>query len=220
MMIDADAATLAGQAAYTPRSLWVYDALVLGLSNRFIWHCPTPRLLKHYDRYVSNNHLDVGVATGFFLDRCRFPSGRPRLALLDLNKTCLATASRRIARYQPRCIHANVLAPLNFDGPPFDSIGLCYLLHCLPGDMAAKAVVFDHLRAWLEPGGTLFGATILGKGIAHNAVGRALMALYNQKGIFGNRDDDLSGLEAALRARFAGVEIEMIGRVAVFAARA
>jgi len=219
MNIDADAKTLAGQAAYTAASLRIYDALVLGICNRFVWRCPTPRLLQLYDRQVSDNHLDVGVATGFFLDRCRFPDGQPRLTLLDLNETCLATASRRIARYQPRCIHANVLSPLTLDGPPFDSIGLCYLLHCLPGDMAAKAVVFDHLKAWLKPGGRLFGATILGKGVAHNTAGRALMALYNRKGIFSNRDDDLPSLEAALTARFTNVAIEMVGRVAVFTAR-
>ncbi|MGJ0512633.1 hypothetical protein [Methylocystis sp.] len=35
----------AGQAVYTPNMLAIYDVLVLGLSNRWIWKCPTPRLL-------------------------------------------------------------------------------------------------------------------------------------------------------------------------------
>jgi len=38
---------LAGQAVYTRRLLRAYDLIVLGISNRFIWRCPTPRLLRH-----------------------------------------------------------------------------------------------------------------------------------------------------------------------------
>ena len=75
----------AGQAIYTPKLLSIYDLLVLGLSNRFIWKCPTPRQLAHYDRHVSANHLDVGVGTGYFLDRCLFPVTAPRVALMDIN---------------------------------------------------------------------------------------------------------------------------------------
>ena len=71
----------AGQAVYTKPLLASYDLLVLGLSNRMIWRCPTKHLLALYDRSVTSNHLDVGVGTGFFLDRCRFPTERPRLAL-------------------------------------------------------------------------------------------------------------------------------------------
>ena len=77
---------VAGQAVYSRRALHLYDPIVLGLSNRLIWKCPTPRLLTHYERHVTANHLDVGVGTGYFLDRCRFPSTTPRIALLDLNR--------------------------------------------------------------------------------------------------------------------------------------
>ena len=69
----------AGQAVYSARTLKLYDALVLGFSNRFLWRCPTAELLALYDANVSANHLDAGVATGFFLDACRFPVARPRL---------------------------------------------------------------------------------------------------------------------------------------------
>lgn len=34
----------AGQAVYTKSNLAVYDFVVLGVSNRFIWKCPTARL--------------------------------------------------------------------------------------------------------------------------------------------------------------------------------
>lgn len=40
-----------------------------------------------------------------------------------------------------------MLEPVTYDGPRFDSVGLNYLLHRMPGDIRSKAVVFDHLIA-------------------------------------------------------------------------
>ena len=114
--------------------LRTYDWIVLGLSNRFLWRCPTAELLRLYDRNVSERHLDVGVGTGYFLDKSRWSVAKPAITLLDLNPNCLTTASRRIRRYTPQTVLANVLAPLPPLGP-FQSAGLCYLLHCLPGTM-------------------------------------------------------------------------------------
>lgn len=209
---------LPGQAVYTPASLRIYDLFVLGFSNRFLWNCPTRELLAHYDANVSGNHLDAGVATGFFLDRCRFPAAAPRLGLLDLNQTCLETASRRVARYTPEAYRANVLEPIAIDAPAFESISVMYLLHCLPGPMARKAVAFGHLKAHLAPGGRLFGATILGRGVTHNALGRKVIDIYSSKGIFGNAEDDEDNLRRALADHFAKVDLRMRGRVAIFSA--
>src|SRR3546814_8942410 len=101
---------LPGQAVYTAATLKLYDAMVLGFSNRLLWGCPTAELVALYDANVSANHLDAGVATGYFLDRCRFPSPSPRLCLLDLTALCLATAAARVARYPPQTPQASVLA--------------------------------------------------------------------------------------------------------------
>ena len=75
----------AGQAIYTPRTLRLYDPLVLGISTHWIWKCPTAELLAFYNDHITANHLDVGVGTGYYLDRCRFPTDSPRVALLDMN---------------------------------------------------------------------------------------------------------------------------------------
>jgi hypothetical protein len=97
-------------------------------------------------------------------------------------------------------------------------VSLTYLLHCLPGDLGSKAVFFDHLRPNLAPGAVVFGATILGVGVRHNLVGRAVMRGYNKQGIFGNANDSLEMLQAALEKRFARHAIEIRGVVALFAA--
>ena len=150
---------LAGQAVYTRRTLSAYDFMVLGVSNRLIWKCPTQRLVQHYNTHVTGNHLDVGVGTGYFLDTCRFPSPTPRVALMDLNQNTLDVASKRIARYKPKTYRRNVLDPVQLDAALFDSIGINYLLHCVPGTIEAKAVAFDHLKALMEPGAVIFGCS-------------------------------------------------------------
>jgi hypothetical protein len=214
-----DAEALPGQAVYTATSLRIYDAFVLGFSNRFLWHCPTAELVALYDDNVSANHLDAGVATGYFLDRCRFPVAAPRLCLLDLNARCLATAAARVERYRPETLQANVLAPIDKPAEPFDSLGITYLLHCLPGPMSRKAVAFANLKPMLKDGARVFGATILGRGVPHNALGRRVMRLYNARGIFGNADDDLAGLQEVLAAQFRDVALWQRGTVALFTAR-
>lgn len=212
-------AVRAGQAVYTPAVLWTYDWLVLGVSNRWIWRCPTAAMLRLYNAHVSANHLEVGVGTGYFLDRCLFPHPQPRLVLADLNENCLAATARRVARYGPQSLVADVFQPLPADLPKFDSIGLNYVLHCLPGDLRTKAVVFANLHAALNPGGVLFGATILARGVRPNWLARRLMRLYNRKRIFCNADDGLDDLQAALAARFSIQTLAVRGCVALFAAQ-
>jgi hypothetical protein len=214
-----DQTAIAGQAAYTRRTLDVYDVVVLGLSNALIWKCPTTRLLDHYNEHVTDKHLDVGVGTGWFLDHCRFPSGRPEITLLDLNPVCLERASARIRRYAPKAVQANVLEPVPLETGPFGSIGLNYLLHCLPGTLARKAVVFDHLKPFLAPGAALFGSTLLGEGVERSSMARALMRFYNTKGIFSNEQDSLERLHCELAARFEQVRVEVVGCAALFTAR-
>lgn len=209
----------AGQAVYTKRMLGIYDLLVLGLSNRLIWRCPTQRLLEHYNKHVTANHLDVGVGTGYFLDHCRFPSSTPRVALMDLNQNALDFASHRIARYKPEIWIRNVLEPISIDAAAFNSIGINYLLHCLPGTIESKAVSFDHLKALMNPDAVFFGSTLLQGGVARNWRAKRLMDFYNKKGIFSNENDDMDGLQRALDERFRSVSTEIVGCAALFSGR-
>jgi hypothetical protein len=204
-------------AIYTPFMLSIYDVLVHGLSNRLAWRCPTDALLNLYRAGLSANHLEAGVGTGFFLDRAR-KSPFDRLVLLDINRNCLERVRRKLARFKPALYEIDLLAPIDLDLAPFASIGLTYVLHCLPGSMSAKLVAVDHLRPLMQKGAVLFGATILGRGIKSNAAASALLDLYNAKGIFNNREDDLVTLSDGLRQRFDTVEIETRGLVALFRA--
>src|SRR6202035_4473252 len=94
-----------------------------------------------------------------------------------------------------------------------------YLLHCLPGNLASKSIVFEHVKPLLRDGGVIFGATILGEGVRHNPLAKQLMKIYNAKGIFSNLSDRQSDLESGLKAHFDEHTIHIAGCVALFSAR-
>jgi hypothetical protein len=204
-------------AVYTPFTLSIYDVLVHGLSNRFAWRCPTQRLVELYRDNLSPDHLEAGVGTGVLLDRAGTERLK-RLVLLDANRNCLDRSALRLARFKPELHQVNLLQPGAFDTAPVASVGLTYVLHCLPGRMDEKLKAVDHLRPLMRDGATLFGATILGRGIAPNRAASALLDLYNAQGVFNNREDDLASLSDGLRQRFADVAIAQEGCVAIFRA--
>lgn len=209
----------AGQAVYTRSFLSVYDALVYGFNSPVLWRCPKARVVAHYDANVSARHLDIGVATGALLDDCRFPVAAPELTLMDLNPNSLAAASARLARYAPRTHRANVLEDWRLEPGTYDSVAMTHLLHCLPGPMSAKGVAFEHAQRALAPGGTFFGATILGKDVPISPLARTFLALSNARGILDNRDDGPAELDAALAAVFPQRTVTIHGAVALWSAR-
>jgi ubiquinone/menaquinone biosynthesis C-methylase UbiE len=206
----------ASQALYTRGFLYVYDRLALGLTSRLIWKCPPENILNLYNRHVSANHLDVGVGTGYFLDNCTFPVPNPRLVLVDLKHNSLVVARKRLARYSPQTYQHNALTPLDIDSLGFDSIAVNYLLHCLPVTMPAKGTVFEYLKALLNPGGILFGTTLLYGGVDRSLLATCAYYWLNLMGIMTNRHDDVEGLKKSLEIHFTESNIEVIGCSALF----
>ena len=60
----------------------LYDPLVLGPIARFVWRCPTTRLVERYRQHIRSHHLDVGPGTGYFLEQSGIPDGS-RVTILD-----------------------------------------------------------------------------------------------------------------------------------------
>ncbi|MEG3973237.1 class I SAM-dependent methyltransferase [Microcoleus sp. herbarium8] len=208
-----------GQAVYTEDILSEYDKIVVGFSARFLWKCSARRLLNFYNKNISDCHLDVGVGSGYYLDKCRFPSKQPKIALLDLNASSLDFTSKRIERYKPSCYQASVLEPLSLEPNQFDSVGINYLLHCLPGTLATKTVAFQHLKPLMKDGAILFGSTILGQGVNHHYLGKIVMHIYNSTGVFSNWHDSVEDLKQALASNFSSYSVQVVGCTALFTAR-
>jgi SAM-dependent methyltransferase len=212
------AEAMRGAAFYDRGALRFYTA-ILRINCLLFWRCPAGRIVRLYDEFVSARHLDVGVANGWALRASRFPTARPRLTLMDLNPDALAVAADNLAALRPRTVRANVLEPFPLPERAFDSVAMSFLLHCVPGDIPTKAVAFDHAKRVLAPGGVLFGATILGRGVPRTRRSRRAQAALIRRGHFNNGDDSLSDLETALARRFSAPRIERKGEVALFAAR-
>lgn len=203
--------------AYTSRPLTAYDVVLKLISGAF-WGCPAARVVEFYDQHVSGNHLDVGVGTGYFLDHCRFPVAKPRLTLMDSNQDPLDFTARRLGRYAPSTLKANIMEPIPFDGPRFDSVGMNHLIHCLPGTMRDKGKAFQNIKALMNEGAVAFGATVLGQGVEHNLPGSLWLAYFNRKGVLDNLRDTRADLTAMLNEHFSRSSVEVIGRTALFAA--
>jgi len=209
----------AGQVAYTPRMLGFYDFLILRVIVPYIWQCPIEHPLKLYNEHLTSNHLEIGVGSGYFIDNANFPSDNPRLALMDLNPNSLKFTAERVSRYKPELYTANILDPIQADIDKFDSIAINAVIHCLPGSMKTKMVVFDNIKSLLNPGGVIFGSTILNIGVKQNWLTKKFMKRFNNNKVFCNLEDDLITLKEGLNARFSNSEVKVIGTAALFMAK-
>ena len=205
----------AGYRVYTPLMLRAYDAFVLGFSNRWLWRCPTNQLLRLYQRNVGRRHLDIGVGTGYFLDKVEWPVAMPDITLLDLNMNCLDAASARIARFKPKSVLANALDPFPAMQPfeldrlvlsPSLPAGLIGAKGCsLRSSQASDEIRFapfwrDHCRGHRPPEPRCATA----------------LSIYNRKGIFSNADSTLEALRFELDKQFDRVTASFVGSVALF----
>ncbi len=138
---------------------------------------------------------------------------------MDLNPEAIKYTVARIGRYNPEQFIHNILEPVDFLCPKFDSISLNYLLHCLPGSLTSKSIIIDHVQSLANPGAICFGSTLLGDEVSLNWGGKHLMSFYNKKGIFSNRNDNARNLEIELTKRLDMTSFEIIGSVALFSGR-
>ncbi len=216
--VDEEDAAYGGQAGYTRRFLRVYDLFVFGYTLPVLWRCPKKHLRRLYDDNAGSRHLDIGVGSGYLIDKCDFPTDAPEITLMDMNPNSLRHAARRIRRYSPHAHQGNVLESWDLPEHAFDSIAMSNLLHCVPGTLRDKAVVFEHAQRALAPSGTLFGATVLGAEADHSKRSLKAIERLNRSGDFSNLDDRREDLEAGLSDAFSTYEVEIQGVVALFTA--
>jgi SAM-dependent methyltransferase len=214
--MDRDDPAYRGQSDYTRPLLRLYDPLVLGMAARFVWRCPTTRLIEGYRQHIRNRHLDVGPGTGYFLARSGLSDGS-LVTILDPNRNVLGHASRRLRHLDVTAVEADVLKPLPVDGP-FQSAALHLVIHCLPAPLPQKAAAVANVAAVLAPAGVLFGASVLGTSGNQTWLSRRVLTAFNRRGAFDNLDDSGEGLGEILAASFEQVDLEIVGAVAIFAA--
>lgn len=202
---------------YSRPLLSIYDVGVHILSNRLLWHCPKTVLIDWYRHHLAGQHLEIGPGTGSILYAAATSHIPHQLTLLDTSANSLLRAATILAPWQPTSVQASVLDPLPVL-PTVASIGLGYVLHCLPATLAQKQAALAHLAAQLIPGGCLFGFTLLSPDAPqHTAIARRLLQWYNAQRIFTNIEDTQPALEQALACTFPRWTLTVRGGVALFA---
>ena len=206
----------AGAAVYSNLLLSIYDIEVLMFELQYIFKCPLRRVMEFFNENISGIHLDVGIGTGYFLHKCKFPVENPVIHLIDLNPNTLLKTAKRIKRYDPVAHQCNVLEPIKANLPMFDSISAINFLHCLPGSMLDKEIAIKNLKPFLKKCGVLFGTTVLGQGVDVGILYRMANLAYNKKSIFSNLNDNISDLEVILKNNFKSYSVQTVGSVAFF----
>ncbi|CAG8206076.1 unnamed protein product [Penicillium salamii] len=205
-----------GAWMYNRIMLSIYDIWVLGVVNTYAWHCPTKSIqLPFFQKHLSKRHLDIGPGTGYYLANAGIPS-TTSVDVLDLNPNCLDDAKRALNRPGTTTFLADVLEPLPLV-EKYGSISTFYLIHCLPGPLERKMVLFRNLKGFLEEDGVVYGTTILGTG-GFNWFGRVIMHFLNKGRVFDNRGDGEVGIREALKRDYKVVRTEVVGNILFFEA--
>jgi hypothetical protein len=163
---------------------------------------------------LGHRHLDIGIGSGYYPAHAGI-SKKTQITLMDLNPSSLHYTKERLGRPDAQIVQADVLQPLPLKGV-YDSISTFFLIHCLPGPLERKMVLFSNLKPYLAENGTIYGTTVLGKDVSHNFFGWVLMCIYNWRGIFSNWDDGEKEMREALCKDYKQVETRVVGRVLLF----
>ncbi|KAF2969613.1 hypothetical protein GQX73_g4020 [Xylaria multiplex] len=213
---------------YTPTFLSIiYDVVVLRFNLRYMWRCRTDTVLEpFFAESFSRRHLDIGVATGYFLavalSRPFRAQAKHSITLVDLNPSPLEAAKGRILSKAPNAIVETVVADVTQPPPEalqnsvFDSISMFNLFHCIPGNEKLEA--FRLYKDLLSDRGVLTGCTVLGGSHATNWTNYLYVKLYNRLGIFHNWNDTKEDFVHALEENFEEVETTLVGMTLLFRA--
>lgn len=99
MLSRINAHLLTGANLYTRGLLRVYDATIHTINGNYLWKFSTKSvLIPFFHANSSPRHMDVGVGAGYSpYNRHKQGNQWPKqLTLVDINKDCLKSASKRI----------------------------------------------------------------------------------------------------------------------------
>lgn len=203
------------QRYFNPWLLQLYDLTLYNFISPVLWGCSKETLIKRYDSYCRDKHLEVGVGTGYLLYNCQAPIHQ--LGLMDLSAACLNKTRRRLKHLSPDVWRRNILEPIEGVEEKFQSLSINYVMHCIPGSYTEKGIAFKHLKQFMTDDGILFGASIV-KTDQSSVLAAGFMALLNKLGVFNNTQETAEDLEDALRRHFRFVKVEPRSASALFIA--
>ena len=103
----------------------------------------------------------------------------------------------------------------NFDQIKPTSVGVNYVLHCVPGNLENKMEKLINNLSNNEKT-TIFGATVINDSERQTVSSKLLLKFLNKKGVFHNKEDYSNHLKDYLVKNNIKHELQIIGNVLLF----
>ena len=186
-----------------------YDYFVNNINCKYVWKCDQRYIKKLYANNITNKHLEIGPGTGYFIKKYQFNN----LHLVDINQDILDNSKKNLSNScQNIKIHnQNIFENNNKINEDITSIGLSYVLHCVPNNLD---ISIDNLVKNTKNDNqiTIFGSTV----IPNKKDFLAMTEIYtlNTLGIFNNINHNKDQLECII-SKYNG-KIKHVGNVLLF----
>ena len=193
-----------------------YDRIVNDFNCKHVWKCSTKNIIDNYQKNISNNHLEIGPGTGFFLNKKNTGINFKKLTLVDVNKDILQFSKKNLEQYYSNIeiLHSDLFSQKISESIYFESVGVNYVLHCVTGNLQTK---LDNLIDNLGNNKyNLFGASVICDPLHMNTIAEYELIFLNTLGIFNNNEDTYYELEEYLNNRNIKFSLKKQGYVAIF----
>jgi phospholipid N-methyltransferase len=194
-------------------SLKFYDFAVNDINCNYVWRCNKKYIIQNYKKNIGKNHLEIGPGTGYFLNN-NYPINN--LYLMDINNETLNFTKENLQNKYNNIskINHNIFED-KFKLNNLDSVGLNYVLHCVPGKLEIK---IDKLINNLSSNQEIkyFGATVVNNKYLQTNLSRVELYYLNKYKIFNNKNDNFYNLISYFKINKIDYEYKIIGNVLIF----
>ena len=166
-----------------------YDYFVNNLNCKYVWGCDSQNISYLYKANLTKNHLEIGPGTGFFLKDNNFKN----LHLMDVNNDILFTSKENL---KDNCknisiYNHNIFKEKNRMYMDVQSIGLSYVLHCVPGNLSESLNNLSN-NITSDNRVKVFGSTVILND--NKLISNLEINFLNNFGIFNNKSHNYNDL--------------------------
>jgi len=201
------------------KNIQYYDNLVNRTNCLRVWKCSEQYIFNHYRQNISGKHLEIGPGSGYFLkrDNLRINCSIDKLTLIDINDNILNYSKENLKDdycNEVSTLRHNIFSDKIPENIKFNSVGINYVLHCVPGKLEKK--VDSLINNLGDTNYNLFGATVICDPLHMNPIAEYELILLNSFGIFNNKNDTYEEFVEYLNNRNIKYNINKRGYVALF----
>ena len=196
-------------------NLHYYDRFVNQFNCKYVWKCSPDKIFNIYNQNCSKYHLEIGPGTGYFLKNSNLNSTIHELTLIDINDQILDYSMKNLkSEYSNiNALNYNLFTDKIPDHIKFDSVGINYVLHCIPGDLQKKIDTLIHNLG--DNNYKLFASTVICDPLHISIIAEYELMLLNSLGIFNNNNDTYQELQEYLENNKFKYNLHKEGYVAI-----